>query len=97
MLNEDLEKEVTKLEIYLRKNNRQDFIDEMRNAGPEQLDAKMLSLAKHKEEVANTRARDEELKASKAKTKELNAPYNEQLRMNAKLSRFVSLMMQESE
>lgn len=97
MLNQDLEKEVTKLERYLRKNNRQDFIDEIRAASEDVLDQKMLGLAKHREAIADTRAADDELKVAKLKAKDLAAPYSEQLRMNAKLTRFISLVMQEQE
>lgn len=90
-----LEKETTKLEKFLKKEGRQDFIDEMRAATPDQLEAKLLGLAKHAQEITNTRDSDEELRAAKERAKSLGATYREQKKMNDKLARFVALMMQE--
>src|SRR5690349_3112786 len=90
-----LEKETTKLEKYLVKQNRKDFIDEMRAASPETLNSKLLALAKHNQEIANTRAADDKLKAAKERVKELDGAYKEQKRMNEKLARFVALVMKE--
>lgn len=90
-----LEKEITKLERYLVREGRRDFIDEMRAALPVQLDSKMLGLAKHREEIRNTKADDKELRAAAQLTKDLGAPYRDQLRMNEKLTRFVALLMNE--
>lgn len=90
-----LELETTKLERYLIKHDRADFIKETRGASPETLDAKLLGLAKHNQEISNTKADDEELIQAAQRKKDLEAPYREQLRMNTKLARFVSLIMQE--
>lgn len=90
-----LEKEVTKLEKYLRKQGRKDFIDEMRAASDGTLESKLLSLAKHDQEIRNTMAKDEELIKAKERKADLEATYKEQLRMNAKLARFVALVMQD--
>lgn len=96
-MSESLEKETTKLEKYLVKEGRKDFIDEIRAASPEQLDAKLLGLAKHDQEINNTKAKDADLQAAKDKAKELGAVYRDQLRMNKKLTRFVALVMKEQE
>lgn len=90
-----LEKETTKLEKYLVKQGRKDFIDEMRAASPEALNTKLLALAKHNQEIANTKAKDDELEKANNKKKELEAPYKDQKKMNEKLARFVALMMEE--
>ena len=90
-----LEKETTKLEKFLKKEGRQDFIDEMRAADAGQLEARLLGLAKHAQEITNTRDNDEELRKAKEHAKNLGAPYREQKKMNDKLARFVALMMQE--
>jgi len=90
-----LEKEVTKLEKFLKNEGRQDFIDEMRTVDLEALDAKILNLAKHRQEILNTRANDAELERAKEVKKDLEAPYKEQLKMNEKLTRFVSLVMKD--
>lgn len=91
-----LEKETTKLERYLIKEGRKDFIDEIRAASLGTLDQKMLGLAKHREEIRNTKANDEALNDAKERAKDLGAPYRDQLRMNEKLTRFVSLIMKEN-
>lgn len=90
-----LEKEITKLEKYLIRQGREDFVVAMRNADAQSLDFKLLGLAKHKQEIANTKARDIEFNEAKERAKELEAPYKEQLKMNEKLARFVSLVMKE--
>lgn len=90
-----LEKETTKLEKYLKERDRGDFIDAIRSADFLTLDAKLLGLAKHREEIKNTKARDNDLKKASETKKNLEAPYREQMRMNEKLARFVALIMQE--
>ena len=90
-----LELETTKLEKFLIKQGRMDFVEEIRAASPESLNTKLLNLAKHAQEIANTKSADLELEVVAQKKKELEAPYNEQKRMNAKMARFVALMMKE--
>lgn len=89
------EKEIIKLERYLKREGREDFVTEMMGASPAQLDSKMLGLAKHREEIQNTKDNDEELKKAKAEAKNLGSPYNDQMKMNKKLTRFVALLMKE--
>lgn len=91
-----LEKETTKLEKFLIKNDRRDFVDDMRGGSRESLDAKLLSLAKHREDIKNTRAKDEKLESVAKEKKELERPYNEQLKFNEKMARFVALIMREN-
>lgn len=91
----DLEKEMTKIEKFLVKNNRRDFVDEMRSATRESLDFKMLRLAVHREEIASAKVKDEELQKVTDHKKELEAVYKEQLKMNAKMARFIGLLMSE--
>lgn len=91
-----LEKETTKLEKYLKKHDRKDFIDEIRGASPETLDSKLLGLAKHREEIKNTMAKDEELEKAKNRHAELKRTHTDQLKMNEKLARFVALIMDEN-
>jgi hypothetical protein len=90
-----LEKETTKLEKYLIKHGREDFISEIRAASADALNAKMLGLAKHSQEIANTKANDEKLIEAAERKRGLEAPYREQKKMNAKLTRFVALIMKE--
>lgn len=90
-----LEKEVTKLERYLIKQGREDFVQAMRAAEEDRLNSKLLSLAKHRQEIKSTKAEDLELLRASELKKELEAPYKEQLRMNEKLASFVALVMKE--
>lgn len=89
------EKEIIKLERYLRREGREDFVTEMHGASPQQLDSKMLSLAKHAEEIQTTRDDDQKLREAKSEVKVLAAPYNDQKKMNKKMNRFVALLMKE--
>ena len=91
-----LEKETTKLEKYLVKQGRKDFIDEMRAASPETLNAKLLALAKHNQEIKNTMAKDDKLQEAKERKKDLEGVYKDQTKMNDKLARFVALVMKEN-
>ena len=91
----DLEKETTKLERYLLKNDRRDFIDAVRVMEGDQFDAKILALAKHREEIRDSRADDVELNQAKLRKKILDEPYRDQLKMNEKMTRFVALIMRE--
>lgn len=91
------ELEATKLEKFLKKEGRQDFIDEIRAASPETLEQKLLGLAKHAQEITNTRDADDELRRAKEHAKSLGATYREQKKMNDKLARFVALIMKENE
>lgn len=87
--------ERTKLEKFLKNQGRQDFIDDVVNMSREQLDDKMLRLAKHREEIQSTKNKDQELIQVKEKKKMLEAPYREQKKMNDKLARYVMLVMQD--
>lgn len=89
------EKEIIKLERYLRREGREDFVTEMQGASEVQLDAKMLALAKHAEEIQTTQANDEKLRDAKSEVRVLAAPYNDQKKMNKKMNRFVALLMKE--
>ena len=89
------EREVIKLERDLRREGREDFIEQMRNAGVELLDSKLLGLAKHREAINDTQQNDEELRTAKAVASNLGAPYREQLTMNKKLTRFITLLRKE--
>ncbi len=94
-MTEDLEKEMTKLEKYLIKEGRKDFVIEMRQSDSPKRESKLLGLAKHKQELITLMSKDVALKTAKEIVKGLKAPYNEQKRMNDKLSRFVHLLSEE--
>jgi hypothetical protein len=89
------ELETTKLEKYLNKEGREDIVAEIRGASPDALDAKLLGIAKHNEEIENTKQKDTKLSDAKTEVRVLGATYREQKRMNAKIARFIALVMQE--
>lgn len=92
MLDETLEKELTNLERYLIREGRKEFVDEIRKSDPSAREAKLLSLAKHRQQIVTTMSEDSELKSARDNAKTLAAPYNEQKRMNDKLCRFIHLI-----
>ncbi len=96
-LTEDQEKEVTKIEKALIRDGREDFVLEMKRADISQLEAKLLELAKHAQEIQNTKDRDDELIQARRKKSDLEAPYREQTRYNKKLARFVALTLKDEE
>lgn len=95
-MTEDLEKEATKLEKYLIRNGRSELVVELRRLGLDQLKKRMQDQAIHRQECITARQKDEGLKEAKEKARELAAPYNESIRMCDKISRFVSLLMEDS-
>lgn len=96
-LTDDQELELTKLEKYLIRQGREDLVRSMKNATIEEMENKLLAYAKHAQEITNTKNRDEELIEARRKVSTLNAPYSEQLRMNKKLARYVSLILKDEE
>ena len=95
-MSEDLEKEITKLERYLRRQKDAQFIIDLRQLNPDELKERMKQQALYRQETITARQRDEELKRAKEKSRDLAAPYNESVRMNDKISRFISLLLEES-
>jgi len=88
--------ELTKLETYLAGKGRQDLIQEVnRINSKEDLDNKMLKVAKYAQEITDAANDDEELQKAIALKKDLDAPYRESKAMNAKIARFLSLKAKE--
>lgn len=88
-------KEMVQLEKYLKNQGRTDFIQGVLSMSREQLDEKLLALAKYREAITDTMQLDEDLRKAGDLLKALRGPYNEDKRMNAKLARYVSLVAQE--
>lgn len=95
MSEENLEKEITKLEKYLLRQGRQDFLVDMKKSTKEEREAKLLSLTQHKQELLTTMANDDELNSLKEKVKFARSVYTDQTKMNDKLSRFIHLLMKD--
>jgi hypothetical protein len=88
------QKEIVKLEKQL---NDETLASELRGLTKKELEFKLLELAKHAQEIVTTRNSDEELTDAKNVVKELSAPYNDQLKGNKLMSRFIHLLVKEKE
>lgn len=91
----DLETELTKLERFLKKEDRLDFVNEVRSLDLTKLDAKLLGLSKHREEIVTGRDQDNDLRNAKAHARDLGATYRKQLKVNEKMARFIALHMKD--
>lgn len=92
----DLEKELTKLEKYLTRQGRTDLINDLRNLDNDERRQRLMKQAVYEQEIMDAKAKDEGLKAAKTVAKDLGAVYNENLRMNKKISRLIHLMIEDS-
>lgn len=95
MENLTLETELTKLQKSLEKMGRQDFMEQVDNADAATLDSKILSLAKHREDIQTTKQNDPQLKEISDQKRELNAPYAEQLKANKVMARYAALVLSQ--
>lgn len=95
MITDELEKEMTKLEKYLKKQGRNELVQELHGLKSDQLKSRLLGQAMHYQEIMDTKAIDEKLTDALELVKSLRASYNEQLRMNKKISRFISLLLKD--
>jgi hypothetical protein len=91
----DLQKEITIIENKLKKIEDESYANELRSLSTEDLNFKLLQMAKHREEIITTRNEDAEYQAAKELVKEMSAPYNEQTRINKLKSRFIALLLKE--
>ncbi len=88
------QKEIVKLEKQL---NDETLASELRGLTKKELEFKLLELAKHAQEIVTTRNDDEALTCAKNVVKDLNAPYNDQLKGNKLMARFIHLLVKEKE
>lgn len=90
-----LEKEVYKLEKYLKRNGSPNLVEDLRRLSLEQLKKRMQDQAIHKQDTITEKQNDQALNELKDKVREMNSTYNDQIRMNDKISRFISLLMKD--
>lgn len=95
MISDELVKESTKLEKYLLKHKDAEFIRDLRVANLEQLKKRIQEQAIYEQQTITAKSEDEKLHDAKSIVKELQSPYNDSIRMNKKISRFISLLMGE--
>jgi hypothetical protein len=87
------ENELTKLEEKLEPS----FTSEIRCLTKEQLEKRLLELAKNREEITTSRKEDEKLNEAKEQVKYLNEPYKDAMGVVQKKSRFIALILTEKE
>lgn len=92
----DLEKEITKLEKYLKRQGREELIRELRDLSNDDRRGRLMKQAVYEQEIFDSKENDKDLKAAKEKARDLNAVYNENLRLNKKISRFIHLLIEDS-
>jgi hypothetical protein len=94
---EDLIKESTKLEKYLIKHGHDDLVREIQGMNEDQLNEKLRKQMSHRQELLDTKSKDEELKAAKKRANYLNSTYTEQTRMCDKIARFIHLQIKDKQ
>lgn len=97
IISDEMVKEATKLERYLVRQGRQELVNELRMLNPDELKQRILKQALHREETLDAKANDQALRNAKHEVKDLQAPYSDSLRMNAKIARFINLLLKEKE
>jgi hypothetical protein len=85
----------SKIEKFLRNQGRQDLVETLRESSPDALKRKLMEQAEHEQAIIDTKNNDEELKNAKDHARSLGSVYNEQIRMNKKISRFVHLLLND--
>jgi hypothetical protein len=73
-----------------------DFIKKHAHMTKEELEARVLDLAKTHQGILNTRNADTDLSKRREEVRDLSKGYNEQLRGNKNLTRYVSLLISEN-
>lgn len=92
------DKEVITLEKKLKsETGGTDYIETLRRLDKDGLEDKLKDLAKYRQAIFSTRAKDSILKAAKKEVNGLNTPYTQDLTANAAKSRFIGLLIQEME
>lgn len=95
-MSQDLELERTKLEKYLVKNGRLNLVQELRDLDNDARRQKLMKQAVYEQEIMDVKANDADLQAAKSLARDLGSVYNENLRMNKKISRFIHLLIEDS-
>jgi hypothetical protein len=90
-----LEKERTKLERYLKKNASPNLVEDLAHLNLEQLKKRIQDQAIHKQDTITSKQGDDDLNKLKDQVRERNSYWNDQIRMNDKISRYISLLMKD--
>jgi hypothetical protein len=95
----DLEKEITKLEKYFKKNGREELLNELRNLDNASRRKRIMDQAILEQEITDTKKKNAEkdpVKSALSVIKEHNRMFSEQKRVSQKLSRLLHLLIEDS-
>mgnify|MGYP000853856142 FL=1 len=95
----DLEKEITKLERYFKRNGRDELVTELLNMSNDKRRERLMKQAILEQEITDTKKKAEEKEPvanAKAVIREHNATFSEQTRYSRKISRFLHLLIEDS-
>jgi hypothetical protein len=84
-----------KFKSRLGESNALELVAKHESMSKEQLEERMLELAKTGQGIINTKNADKELNDLKDQVREQSKTHNDQLRANKELTRFVSLLISE--
>lgn len=90
------EAEKTKLEKYLLKHKDVAFVTELLSLDKAALEERMKKQALFKQETITAKNGDEGLASAKSTANNLAAPYNDSIRMNDRISRFIALILKDN-
>jgi hypothetical protein len=89
------DKEMTKLEKYLRRNGSPNLIVDLRKLTADELRKRIQDQAIYKQDTITLKQNDEVLNGLKDQVREQTRTYNDNIRMNDKISRFISLLLKD--
>lgn len=91
-------KEVISLEKKLRnETGGKEYVEKLREMTPFDLEEELKGLAKYRQAILTTKAKDIDLKTARKKVNGLTYPYTQQLKGNGEKARFIGLLLQEQE
>jgi len=85
---------MSKLEKKLQ-DKQPTFLEEIAGLSAQQLEGRLLGLAKGRQDILNQQDADEDLKAAKDAVKELQAPYKENLTLTDLKMRYLAELIKE--
>lgn len=85
---------MNKLEKKLQ-DKQPTFLEEIAGLGAQQLEARLLGLAKGRQEILASQEQDEDLQQAKDAVKELAAPYRDSLSLTDLKMRYVAELIKE--
>jgi hypothetical protein len=76
-------------------SEHQEWVSTVQGLSIEELDNMILRYAKYREEIKESREKDEQLNQAKELVKELGAPYRENLKINEQKTKYLIMLLGE--